>query len=220
MARIVVERTERVVVRRDGAVLAVLEPGRHLLPGWAWRRVVQRVDVRERLLSVGGQEVATADVPGVKVSAIARWSVVDPVAFMDTSLDPVEELRLAVQLAVRDRAASMALDAFVAERGAATQVLTTAVAASGERIGVAVHEVVLRDVVVPGEIRRAAMSLVTARQDGQAELERARSQTAALRALANGARVLEDNPGLLQLRTAQTASESGGTLVLQLLPRG
>lgn len=108
--------------------------------------------------------MASADVPGVKVTAVARWGVADPVAFLDRSTDPVEELRLAVQLAV--------------------------------------------------------LALVTARQEGLAELERARSQTAALRALANGARVLEDSPGLLQLRTAQAAAEGGGTVVVQLLPRG
>ncbi len=216
MARITVASTERAVVRRDGAVRTVLGEGRHRLTGAPWRRGVQRVDVRERLLAVTGQEIAAADVPGVKASAIARWRVVDPVAFLDHSADPVEELRLAVQLAVRDWAAATELDVLVAARGSATVPLTAAVAPVAARLGIAVAEVALRDLVVPPEVRRAVLALVTARQEGLVELERARSQTAALRSLANGARVLEDHPGLLQLRTAQAAAEAGGTVVLHL----
>jgi regulator of protease activity HflC (stomatin/prohibitin superfamily) len=165
------------------------------------------------------QEVASADVPGVKVSAVARWAVADPVAFLDQSVDPTEEIRLAVQLAVRDWATATALEAFVGARQAATPVLTEAAQPAARRVGAEVSEVWLRDLIVPGEIRRAVLAQVTARQEGLAELERARAQTAALRALANGARVLEDHPGLLQLSTTRAAAEGGGTVVVQLLPR-
>lgn len=220
MGRITVGETERAVVRRDGAVRTVLGTGRHRVPGPRRRLCVQRVDVRERLLAVTGQEVAAADVPGVKVSAVARWRVVDPVAFLDRSTEPVEEMRLAVQLAVRDWCAALALDALVARRADATESLTAAVGQAAARVGVEVGEVSLRDIVVPNEVRRAAVALLTARQEGLVELERARSQTAALRSLANGARVLEDNPGLLQLRTAQVAAEAGGQVVIKIVPRG
>lgn len=218
MARITVGTGERAVVRRDGVVETVLGPGRHRIPGFVTRLVVDRVDVREQLLVVPAQEVASADVPGVKVSVVARWTVTDPVAFLDRSADPVEEIRLAVQLAVRDWAVATALEEIVARRSA-TAALTEPVRPAAQRVGAEVSEVVVRDVVVPGEIRRAVLAQATARQEGLAELERARAQTAALRALANGARVLEENPGLLQLTTAKAAAEGGGTVVVQLLPR-
>ncbi len=69
---------------------------------------------------------------------------------------------------------------------------------------------------MPGELRRAALAVATSRQEGLAALERARSETAALRALASGARVLEDHPDLARLRLAQAAGETGGTVVLKL----
>lgn len=48
-----------------------------------------------------------------------------------------------------------------------------------------------------------------------AALERACGETAALRSLANAARMLEENPSLLQLRALQTMESSrGNTLVL------
>ena len=55
-------------------------------------------------------------------------------------------------------------------------------------------------------------------EEGLAALERARGETAALRALANGARVLADHPGLLQLRTAQEVPRSGGVVKLSVPP--
>jgi regulator of protease activity HflC (stomatin/prohibitin superfamily) len=219
MARITVGTGERAVVRRDGLVETVLGPGRHRVHGPSRRVLVDRVDVRERLLVLMAQEVAAADVPGVKVSAVARWAVTDPVAFLDRSTDPVEEIRLAVQLAVRDWAATTALEELVGARRSATAALTDSVRPAAQRVGAEVSEVCVRDIVVPGEIRRAVLAQVTARQEGLAELERARAQTAALRALANGARVLEDHPGLLQLSTTRAAAEGGGTVVVQLLPR-
>ncbi|WP_460433406.1 SPFH domain-containing protein, partial [Angustibacter speluncae] len=80
--------------------------------------------------------------------------------------------------------------------------------------GLAVEDVALRDVVVPGEVRRAVLAVATARQEGVAALERARGETAALRALANGARVLAEHPELARLRLAQAAGEAGGTVVV------
>jgi regulator of protease activity HflC (stomatin/prohibitin superfamily) len=219
MTKLTVERGQRAVVQRDGTVLAVLDAGRHRLPWPFWRRRVDVVDVRERLLLVTGQEVAAADVPGVKVSAVARWSVEDPVAFLVQSSAAEEDLRLHVQLAVRDWAAAAPVEELVAGRAGAGAVMTASVAPGVARLGIAVTEVTVRDVVVPGELRRAALAVAAARQEGLAELERARAQTASMRALANGARVLEDHPGLLQLRTAQAAAENGGTVVVQLLPR-
>ncbi len=217
MARITVEHGFVAVVRKDAQVLAVLGTRRHRLVRPFWRRRVDVVDLRGTLMVVSGQEVATADVPGVKVSALARWRVADAVAFLHLVQDPVDQLRLAVQLAVRDWAASVPLEVAVADRAAATAPMTAAVRTAVADLGLEVQEVAVRDVVVPGEVRRAVLALATARQEGQVALERARSETAALRAMANGARVLADHPELARLRLAQAAGESGGTVHVSLL---
>ena len=59
--------------------------------------------------------------------------------------------------------------------------------------------------MLPAEIRRAVTEVLLARERGRADLERARSEAAALRSLANTARLLEEHPGLLHLRTLQAA---------------
>lgn len=204
------------MLRTDGVVTAVFGVGRHRLPGWFWRRTVQIVDVRERLLVLTGQELAAADVPGVKISAAASWGVVDPVGWLDAAAEPLENLRLAVALAVRDWVAARTLAEVVADRAAASAPLTAQVAATVARLGIHVAAVSIRDVVVPGEVRRAVLAVATARQEGVAALERARGETAALRAMANGAKLLADHPELAQLRMVQAATAHGGSLVLHL----
>ena len=216
MATIVLRESERAVVWVNGAAVQVLGVGRHRLPlrrpGRSVR--VQRVDLRLHWLVIPGQELSAADIPGVRVSVAAQWRVADPLAFLDVAAEPIEGLRLALQLVARDLVASRELAVLVAERAALAAELHDRVAADAIELGIDVVRAELRDVSPPGEVRRAALAVHTARQDGLAALERARGETAALRALANGARVLTEHPALLQLRTAQTAAFSGGTVVL------
>jgi regulator of protease activity HflC (stomatin/prohibitin superfamily) len=85
------------------------------------------------------------------------------------------------------------------------------------KVGITIHAVEVKDVMLPGELQRAYGDVLKAKQEGQAALERARGESAALRNLANAARVLEDNPALMNLRVLQslaTAQHAGNTLVL------
>lgn len=69
--------------------------------------------------------------------------------------------------------------------------------------------------MLPGRLKEVFSQVVRARQDGLAALERARSETATLRHLANAAKMIESHPALLQLRLAQAlAGGSGNSLVL------
>ena len=75
------------------------------------------------------------------------------------------------------------------------------------------REVVVKDVILPGDLRAAYAELVSARTRGQAQLEAARAETAALRSLANGAKLLDEHPALARLRLVQ-ALPPGSTVEL------
>src|SRR5947208_8230625 len=78
----------------------------------------------------------------------------------------------------------------------------------------------VKDIMLAGEMKKAFSQVVKAQKDGQAALEKARGETAALRSLANAARMMDDNPNLLQLRALQAFADSGGNTLVLGLPNG
>lgn len=174
------------------------------------------VDLRQRLDPVAPQDVPTSDGVSVKVSATIRWSITDPVVFVEQVADPFAQVYLAVQVALRDALAeSTAEDAVATARRTLGATLTTAATGAGETVGIAVHEVVVRDVLLPADLRAAYAELVTGRHKAQAQLDAARAETAALRSLANAAKLLDDHPALAKLRLVQ-ALPYGSTLELSV----
>ncbi|MFW2382871.1 MAG: SPFH domain-containing protein, partial [Acidimicrobiales bacterium] len=103
----------------------------------------------------------------------------------------------------------------LARRNGLDRPLTERVAGVASEFGLAVGAVRVRDLITPGELKRAVAEVVQAKLSGQAAVERARGETAALRSLANAARAAADNPALLQLRLIQQMESShGNTYVL------
>jgi len=73
----------------------------------------------------------------------------------------------------------------------------------------------LKDITFPGDLKKIYSQVVLAQKEGQAALERARGETAALRSLANAAQLVSANPALMQLRLLQqVAASSGNTIIL------
>lgn len=210
--RIVVQEWERVLLYRDGRFEETLEAGRHRRP--RRRRQVVRVPVRARLVTVTGQEVLTADGLSVKVSLLVRSRVADPRRWHEAVKGPDAFVYGAVQVALREAAAARTLEDFLLARADLAAELRAAAADTAEQVGVALEEVALRDVMVPAELRRAAAEAATARAHGLAALERARGEVASTRALANAAKLVADNPALLQLRVLQAVETGGATVVL------
>ena len=179
----------------------MLGPGRHVVRR---RAEHQLVDLRERLDLVPTQEVLTADGVTAKVSAVFRWTVADPVAFTERLRDPVGAVYLAIQLGLRDVLAGQEAEALVrAPRSRLAEGVRDQAAAPAAEVGIRLVDVVVKDVVLPGDLRAAYAELVVGRHRAQAQLEAARAETAALRSLANGAKLLDDHPSLAQLRLVQ-----------------
>jgi len=208
---VVVREWERVVVLRDGRVDGVLDPGRHRVRG---RRVeIERLDVRERQYVVPGQEVLTADSVAVKVSLLTVWQIVDPAAFISVAEQPLARLHAGLQQALRARVSTQTVEQLLADRDSLAAGLADEAGAGVGGLGLAIGSAEVRDLMLPAELRRAVTEVLLARERGRADLERARSEAAALRSLANTARLLEEHPGLLHLRTLQAAGQ-GATLVV------
>lgn len=174
------------------------------------------IDLRERLIPVAPQEVLTADSMSVRVSMTLRACVIDAVAFVERSADPIGAVYLAAQVALREVCAGVGSDDLI-RRGDTVDVtpIRAAAAEVAGTVGLEVLEVVIRDVIVPAEVRTAALEVITAKTRGQAKLEAARAETAALRALANAGRLLDAHPALAQLRLVE-AVPYGARVVLSV----
>lgn len=77
-------------------------------------------------------------------------------------------------------------------------------------LGLELRLISIKDLMLPGELKKLYAQIVQARQDGLVQLERARGETAALRSLTNAARLTHKNPSLLQLRSLQALEQSTG----------
>jgi regulator of protease activity HflC (stomatin/prohibitin superfamily) len=190
----------------NGKFVEVLEPGRHVR--WGRNLTVDAQDTRKTALSVAGQEVLTADNVSLKFSLLATYQVIDPAKAVHETQHWQTDLYNAAQVALRTVVSGVALEAMLNQRVA---------------IGRELHALIHPDAVIfPGDLKRAFAETLKAKQEGQAALERARGETAALRNLANAARVLEGNPALMNLRLVQslTAAQNAGHTLVFGMPAG
>ncbi|GAA1436516.1 hypothetical protein GCM10009616_36540 [Microlunatus lacustris] len=121
-----------------------------------------------------------------------------------------------LQLVLREQLVVLGLaDLLRAAREDVGDTLTERARLVGEPLGLEIRAAVVKDVVLPAELRAAYAELVATRQRGLARLGAARAETAALRSLANGARLLEDHPALARLRVVE-AAPPGSQVVITL----
>lgn len=214
----IVMEYERGLFYRHGKFQHILPAGRH----WYNRLIhtIYKVDMRARAVSIIGQEVLSSDNVGIKISLAATFKLEDPYRAINEMGNYQEALYLALQLQLRDLVASLPIDDLLAKRKEIAETLFETAKPKAAELGVALLSVGIKDIMFPGELKNIFAQVVNARKEGLAALERARGESAALRNLANTAKLLENNPALLQLRLLQALNtSSGSTLVLKLPDR-
>lgn len=193
---------------KNGKFQRVLPPGayRWFLPG----NEIVTLDNRRQIEVIPGQEVLTQDNAGLKLSMIAEYQIVDAALATREAQSITAHLHTTAQVAIRDAVGKRDLDDILGDRGAVADEVHKTVTTAMAPLGVEVAEMSLRDIMLGRELRSGYAAVLAARKDGEAALERARGETAALRSLANAARMIKDNPDLVQLRLLQAMSSDQG----------
>jgi regulator of protease activity HflC (stomatin/prohibitin superfamily) len=218
--KVVVPEGFTALLYRQGRFVRVLAPGAHrvLRQGHG----TQQVDMRQRSLTVPGQDVLSQEQVGLKVSLAVRFAVVEPEPALHRVQNYTETLYLAVQLALREEVGRHPLEELAAGRVDLGQRMRERVAGEVRAFGLSVEAVEVKDMMLPADLRRAFSESLKAKKEAQAMLEKARGESAALRNLANAARLVEQHPSLLELRMLQTLSSAsttpGNTFVLGMGP--
>jgi regulator of protease activity HflC (stomatin/prohibitin superfamily) len=199
-----------------GRFTTVMGPGQYWY--FPFFVTIQQVDVRPRFVSITGQEVLSSDGVTLKVSLAANYEIVDPDVAINKSQNFQEALYLELQLALREIIGSAEIDKILESRNELSKKLAEKTEAKARDLGLKLISVNLKDILFPGKLKEMFAQVVNARKEGLAALEKARGETAALRGLANAARMIESNPNLMQLRLVQVLSQSSGNTLILGMP--
>lgn len=202
---------------RKGRLQGVVDAGRHWI--YTPQVTIQTLDVRPRFVSILGQEVLSSDGVTIRVSLAAEFRVEDPVRAV--SVESYEEsLYLSLQLELRALIGGTEIEGVLQRRSEFGRALLERVGPTAGEIGLELMRVDVKDVMFPGDLKKMFAQVVGARKEGQAALEKARGESAALRNLSNAARLVERSPGLFQLRLLQQLAGSSGNMVVVGFPPG
>ncbi len=179
----IIKETHRGLLYRYGVVVRVLEAGRYKLP----RRIVLPfyrrpkeeivlVDVRQRDLTIKGQEILTADKVAIRVSIIVQFRVTDPRAALHQVEHYENRLYSDVQLAARRSLASMALEVILTNRTRLSEDILREVKEAAGGYGVEILRADVKDLVFPGNLQEIMNRVLAAERMSQAQLVEARTK--------------------------------------------
>jgi regulator of protease activity HflC (stomatin/prohibitin superfamily) len=182
--QIIIKDTHRGLWYEDGVLTRILQAGRYELPEpsvWPWsarkpKVEVTLVDVRQRELTIKGQEILTADKVAVRVSIVVQFRVSDPKAAMHEVENFEERLYSDVQLAARRSLASMTLEQILTNRNQLSEDILSEGKETAFKYGVAIHRADVKDLAFPGNLQEIMNKVLAAERTAQAALVEARTR--------------------------------------------
>jgi regulator of protease activity HflC (stomatin/prohibitin superfamily) len=181
---IIIKDTHRALWYQDGVLTQVLGAGRYVMPRKRFWQVGKRqpeielrfVDVRERDLTIKGQEILTSDKVAIRVSIIVQFRVTDPKAALHEVENYEDRLYSDVQLAARRSLASMTLEDILTNRNRLSEDISSEVTSVAAGYGVAILRADVKDLVFPGNLQEIMNRVLAAERNAQAQLVEARTK--------------------------------------------
>ncbi len=216
---IIIKDTHRGLWFEDGRMTQVLGAGRYALPrqlNLGFYRTpkveVQLVDVRERDLTIKGQEILTADKVAIRVSILVQFRVVNPQAAVQEVENYTDRLYSDIQLAARRSLAAMTLEEILTNRNRLNEDILGDVKAVAASYGVAISRADVKDLIFPGNIQEVMNRVLAAERLSQAQLVEARTKADVQRidaqARADAQRLDAEAQAVVQRRQAEAEAEA------------
>lgn len=167
----------------------------------------KKIDIRTKVIDVPEQEVITKDNVSVKINAVIYYNIFDA----SKAILEVENFHYAVsqlaQTTMRNSVGSVTLDELLSCRDKISTTICEIVDKASDDWGVKVHDVELKDVSLPGEMKRVIAKVAEAEREKQAVITKAAGELEASKNLAEAATTLSQAPGALHLRTLATIND-------------
>ena len=172
-------------------------------------------DMRLKNTIVAGQEILTKDNVHIKISLVAFYQIKDSQKAVNASASYKDDFYILIQSAMRSATEKYELDKLLENREIIKTEVSALVKPQAQLLGLELVNLDLRDILLPGPLKKAYSGAIEAQKDALRDLEKARGEQAVLRKLANLAKMVEENPGLIQLRMLQNIADGKNiTIVL------
>ena len=206
----------------DGEYVETLAAGRYAFWKDAAKVSVVRVDMRETMVDIGGQEIMTADKVTLRLNALVTYRVVDARQSVSVADDARQTLYREAQLALRAVIGARDLDDFLAAKDAVGREVEEILRERAKALGMKIVSVGVRDVILPGDMKDLMNKVTEAKKAAEANLIARREETAATRSQANTAKLLDGNPTLMRLRELEVLEKvaTNGKLNVMLGEKG
>lgn len=180
MPDIIIKDTHRGLLYQNGVLVRILEAGRYSTtkPFFPWQpeEEIVLVDMRERDLTIKGQEILTADKVALRVSIVVQFHVVDPRSALHAVENYQDRLYSDVQLAARRSLASMSLEEILTNRNRLSEDILNDVKEAAAGYGVAILRADIKDLTFPGNLQETMNRVLTAQRVSEAQLVEARTR--------------------------------------------
>jgi regulator of protease activity HflC (stomatin/prohibitin superfamily) len=203
----IIRQYERGVVFRWGRALPGLrEPGLTWVNPFTDR--LRKVNMQITAAAVPGQETITRDNVTMRVDAVIYYRVVDPVKAIVNVQDYKFAVAQIAQTSLRAVTGRSDMDRLLSEREKVNAELKDVIDEPTEQPwGIRVERVEVKDVSLPGAMKRSMSRQAEAERERRARIIGADGEYQAATKLAQAASVMAADPAALQLRLLQTVVE-------------
>jgi regulator of protease activity HflC (stomatin/prohibitin superfamily) len=197
---------QRGVVFRLGKLTRAKGPGLIFLAPFGIERM-RRMDLRIVALDIAPQDTITKDNVSVRVNAVVYFRVADPIKSVIEITDYHYATSQLAQTTLRSVIGQSELDQLLAERERINEIVRAIIDEGTDRWGIEVTGVEIKDIDLPGEMKRAMAKQAEAERERRAKIIAAEGEYQASTKLVAAAEIMQQFPGSMQLRFLQTVVE-------------
>lgn len=194
-----------------GVLFTLGKFSRVLTPGWNIVLPVfqffKKVDIRVKAVDVPDQEAITKDNIPVKINAVIYYRVSDS----EKAILKVENFFWAMsqmaQTTMRNAIGEVTLDELLQNRDKISDNIQIVIDKASDPWGIKVESVELKDIVIPENLKRTISKEAEAEREKRAVIIKAEGDKIAAVNLAAAAKILNETPGGMHLRTLQSVND-------------